>query len=256
MASSATFHVTDLETLNYLAQSHFELGLSPSPYEPLHAICPLLKNLSITLRLPLSFFEAVSSNATILSPSGNIQMPEASVAIKHTTNVRGPCQSGVWRRVWPALAMQLRRLQSLQLWLDHDKQSSWSFIDERAILSPFVIFMSRDKIPSLKDISISLPNLHPQYEKPERHFTKESPQLPTHVTLSRRVRQRYFYEESVSGNIRVSYEVDFPVMLELLEFEVPSGCERMTREWLENWERKLWKSGENPIDVLMDITGP
>lgn len=255
MASTATFHVTDLETLDHLAQSHLSFGSSSTPYGLLHAVGPLLRKLTITLRLPLSFFEAVSSDATTSSPSGNTQMPDVSIATRHTADVRRRDQLSVWMRVWPALAVQLKQLQSLHLWLDHDDHSSWSFVDERAALSSFTASMSRDNIPSLQDVSVDLPNLHPRHEKPERHFTKESLQPPAYVTLSRRLRQRFYCEEAILGHIRVSYEADFPIMLDILELE-HSGCQNMTREELEDWERELWESGEDVDDLLMSVSGP
>lgn len=245
--------MTDLETLDHLAQSHLNFKLSPSPYG-LHAVGPLLRKLSISLRLPLSLFEAVSSGATTSSPSANTQMPDVSVA-RHTTNIRACDQSNVWRRVWPALAMQLKRLQSLHLWLDHDSKPSWSFVDERAALSSIIASLSPDKIHCLKDVSVGLPNLHPRYEKPERHFTKKSLQPPAHVAINRRLRQRNFYEEDSLGQISVTYAPDFPIALEILEYEFPAG-QNPTREELEYWERETWERGQDMNDVLTYLFGP
>lgn len=244
MARTATFHVTDLETLDHLAQSHLSFGsLCKSPYGLLHGVGPLLRKLSITLRLPLSFFEAVSSDAATSSPSRNTQTPAVSMATR---------QASLWIRVWPALAVQLQQLQSLHLWLDHDDRSSWSFVDERAALSSFTASMSTDKIPTLEDIAVNLPNLHLRHEKPEHHFTKGSPQPPAHVTLNRRLRQRYFSEESISGHIWVTYTADFPVLLEIIDPEARDcGGVDMTREELEDWERELWERGEDVDDLLM-----
>lgn len=252
MASTVVFHVTDLKTLDHLTRSHLEFQFSPFPYGPLHVVSPSLKTMAITLRLPLSFFEAISIHATTSSPSGNSQIPGDYMVTGPTTDVCGREQSKVWVRVWPALAVQLKRLQSLRLWLDHDDHSSWSFVDERTALSYFATSISPDKIPSLRDVSINLPNLHPRHEKPERHFMKNSPQPPAHVTVKRRLRQRYYCEEITPGHISIGYKEDFPILLDL---NVPDfehfGFGNMTREELEDLERRLWERGEDLDNLFL-----
>lgn len=61
-----TFHVTDLEALERLVQ--LDIG---SSYGLLNAMGLLLRALTIILILLLSFFKAVSSDATKTRPPGN-----------------------------------------------------------------------------------------------------------------------------------------------------------------------------------------
>lgn len=59
---------------------------------------------------------------------------------------------------------------------------------------------------------------------------------------------RFHCEETVPVHIPVSYEAgyeaDFPIMLDILGLK-HSGCQIMTREELEDWERKFWESDQD-----------
>ncbi len=254
MIHAATFHITDLETLQHFAQTDPDSGSMLSPSDFLDVVGPFLRKLSITLRLPLSFFEAVSN--MISRNSRDTQIQGLSIPTDYASDIPECGQSAMWMGVWPSLAGQLKQLQSLHIWLDHDAPSSWSFVDERAVLAAVTEFMSSDKIPTLEDVSVNLPTLNPRHEKPERHFTEKGLQPSVYITLHRRFRQMFHCKETIPGHIEVVSKVDFPIMYELVGS--PEWCDgerSLTREEVENFERGMWERGEDVEGFIMSI-GP
>ena len=139
-----------------------------------------------------------------------------------------------WLQVSPAIA-QLRKLRNLNIWIDHDSATTWTVVNERAILSPLVELAHTHTM----NISIILPKLHPGYETPERHFTPHSPAPP--FTLTRRLRQRYHGVDLGEGRFHVEYKADFPIM-----WEDDSDDSDDDLPTAEATERALWKNG---VDV-------
>lgn len=113
-------------------------------------------------------------------------------------------------------------------------------VNERAVLSPLAPLSNNLNL----DISIDLPKLHPKWEKPDRHFTEDSP--PLALTIHRRYRQRYHGIESSDASIRVEYDPDFPILHEL------ALMKDMTMEEVEEIERTSWKKGEDPYREFLD----
>jgi len=142
-ADMAVFNVTDLDTLNRLLQraGTSSSGISSS-FSFLTSVLPYIRKLNITLRSP---------------PAGALTASWAS-------------QLTIWLRLCPAIA-QLKELRRLRIWLDHNDQSSWSIVNERAILSPLTPLTSISNL----NISVNLPKLHPHLERPDRHFGEDSP---------------------------------------------------------------------------------
>lgn len=240
LATTAAFHITDLQSLDYLAQNQPSTAVYPTSYELAHAVIPLLKTLSITSQLPLRFFEAVSSQVTAASDFVRAAVGENLLPQTKLAKIGGRDKSSVWLQMWPALAVQLRQLQTLHLWLDHDGPTSWSFVDERAVLSPLFSAISPETLLSLKEVSVNLPNLHPRYEKPEYHFTRFSAPPPAHTTLRRRLRQIVHCRTLDSGDIEIIEKGDFPLLLEFIGVEEWGFGNVTTRPELETWEREAW----------------
>ncbi|KAF2253803.1 hypothetical protein BU26DRAFT_561075 [Trematosphaeria pertusa] len=184
----AAVHVTDLDTLGCLLQE--ATTVSPGTWTVsgyLATALPLVRNLSVVLRLPLTTCKILESSS------------DHGSAPTSTTNATA------WFRLCPAIA-RLKRLLRLHIWLDHDGESSWSVVNERAILSPLTALTDISGL----DISVSLPHLHHRYETPERHFVKQWPSPP--FTIERRLRQRYHVVETDPGRFDVSYQADFPYL--------------------------------------------
>ncbi|RYP23576.1 hypothetical protein DL765_001090 [Monosporascus sp. GIB2] len=235
MVSTVTFNITDLETLEYLVQRNQDSGLShPSSDGLLPKVCPFLKRLNLTLRLPLSFFKTPENGVALASSSG------AGDIVKTPDDV--PSQLKTWAQIWAALAHQLKQLQNLHIWLDTDDKSSWSLVNERAILSHLAALISIGTIPGLKHVSVNLPLLLPRREKPERHFTKDSPPPPAYLTIQRSLRQTLHGEEITPGEFHVISDSEFSLLVELLEFP---GFEGMSLAEIVNMERECWRRGQD-----------
>lgn len=249
------YHVTDLGTLDCMANIQSTDGSQCLPYAVLPTEPRFIKNLDITLRLPLTFFQALADYTKKSSSSQSTQKHDTSIAASLTVNVSESDLRSVWMRVWPALAIRSRELQRLHIWIDHDVSKSWSLVEERLVLSYITTWISPDSVGSLKSVIFNIPKLHPRHEDPQHHFTTNSPQPPGFVKLIRRLRQCYFYEETAPEVGKVDYEPDFPVLFELCDYTADPGPPMLLEE-VEEMERDMWKRGQDPNDFLWDLAGP
>jgi hypothetical protein len=205
----AAVHSTDLNTLDHVL---LEATKAPSLPRYLANNLLLVQNLSIVMRLPLAACE------TLESPED----PHSSTSSTTTATA--------WLKLFPTIT-KLERLRRLHIWLDHDSPLSWSVVNERAILSPLNALTN---IPGLKT-SVDLPKLHPQYETPNHHFTREC--LMPSFDIERRLRQRYHAVETSKGQFRARYHSNFPYLLN------DSDYEDMSEDEIEEIERNMWKNG-------------
>ncbi|KAB5584815.1 hypothetical protein GE09DRAFT_4862 [Coniochaeta sp. 2T2.1] len=248
LSGKVVFHVTELDTLVHLAENASVAHRPVSPYAALSADARSIKNLAITLRLPLSFFLALEEYL------GDATSFNAGAQRQHYPVAEGDCSLvGTWMGVWPALAAGLLSLQTLRVSVDHDDKQSWSLVHERALLSQITSCISPAKCPSLKEVAIELPKLHPKYESRLRHFTKGSPQPPAFARLGRQFRPCLFFEETnAQGTIDVVYQADFPTLVEVVEMHLDRGT-RAPLEEFEQWEkaeRTMFENGEDPLDII------
>jgi hypothetical protein len=200
--------ITDFETINCLKRK------TSMPSNPLSIFSSLLlrvTRLSLVLRLPLEFYHSLDSSEDI----------ESDMQSDITT----------WERLDSTLRA-LTKLKRLQIWLEHSETSSWSVINERAVLAPLIRLCNTQDLK----IVISLPKLHPKFEQEARHFTSESP-APFH--LHRRLRQRHHVCMNSRGYPEVIYKADFPFLLDIIDFH-----DRPLLE-LEEEERGYWKNGDD-----------
>ncbi|KAF1841197.1 uncharacterized protein K460DRAFT_410587 [Cucurbitaria berberidis CBS 394.84] len=213
LARTAVFHITDLETANFLHE------------RPL-LLCSMqlrLTQLSITLRPPIKFYQSLER------PDDDTTMePELASATQ------------TWSRLG-SIIRQFNRLSRLWIWLDHDDPCSWSLVNERATLQPLITQLSGS--PNLK-ISIYLPRLHPKYEREDWHYTSETP-TPFH--LHRKLRQRWHGVEKGQGRFQVIHKVDFPFLIDIIGFDEMSMVE------VEEEERKGWRKGTDMELVVEDL---
>jgi hypothetical protein len=150
---------------------------------------------------------------------------------------------------WARLSLALPRipqLRKLQIELDHTEEPTWSIVNERAVLSDLAVM---EPHPIL-EIIVTLPNLHPKWSSPERHFTEDS----SHGTLlvKRAHRLRHFAMEAGNGTFEVAYKPDFPLTSEIANVEELGN---IPMEALEDWERGIWEQGRHPHEEFGDGVG-
>jgi hypothetical protein len=175
-----------------------------------------ITQLSITLRLPLEFFqslEALGDNHTV-SPD---KTEQALTTAK------------TWIQISAALG-RLSTLARLRLWFDHSDPRTWSLVNERMLLSPLLTQLSSTRI----NVSIILPTLHPQYEHEDRHLITKLPGRS--IQLCRNLRQEFYLQETSQGGIEVVEKSDFPFFRDF--FDMPMAE-------IEAWERKGWDQGRD-----------
>ncbi|KAF2116813.1 hypothetical protein BDV96DRAFT_598659 [Lophiotrema nucula] len=204
LTHTAIVEVVDLITLDHLS---YEKSILPFPGPPLD-----VTQLSITLRLPLEFSDALEN-----PEDTTVVKPELAKALK------------IWRQLGTTISL-LENLRALQIWLDHDEPGTWSVVNERAVLAPFTPIFRNTHLTTTQ----SLPKLHPKFEKEQRHFVHES-QAP--CQLQRRLRRRVHTWETVNGREIPVLKADFPFSWDIYDKSI---------EETEAQERVDWMNG---IDV-------
>ncbi|KAH5750103.1 hypothetical protein HBI88_243360 [Parastagonospora nodorum] len=172
--------------------------------------------LNLTLRMPFVFFQA-------------IERPE-----EDTEQVR------IWTGI-PSTLANVLQWEGLSIWFDHADAQIWSVVDERALLTPLLAYLSNTVIKS----TLFLPMLHPVYELPERHLLN-----PTigNARVTRKLRQRWRGVVNCRGETDVVYRPDYP-------YSVDAFDGYMTPGEAEVWERGAWKDGIDVEAVAKEIRG-
>lgn len=225
LAEKSVLHITDLPTLHRLQQSNASSPNKAFTDESLTAAFKTVKSLKLTLRLPMSVYKALDP-----SPKCTSNSPAATTTI--------------WTQSWTAIS-QLRHLTSLQIWMDHDSQCSWSLVNERAMLSPLTRLATT---PGLT-MTINLPSLLSRLTKPERHFPEDDEKTAP-FNITRYLRQRFFCERRKDGTFGVVYDDDAHRLFSFPGNEEPNPDQRE----LEDIDRWSWLGG---IDMAeMSISEP
>ncbi|KAK0111138.1 hypothetical protein ONS95_001514 [Cadophora gregata] len=241
VAETTTVNLTDLDTIKILLQgpghesSRYTLSWNPRSHMLIN-----IHDLNITLRLPLAFYKALEGRET--SASGNDNSTNASSTADST-----------WFGTWQAIC-ELRQLRRLNIWLDHDGQSSWSFVKERLVLKSLSnVLEARLKSGSSSsaiEVNLNIPKLHPRISSSATHFSEES-ELPP-FKVERRFRQRYHSEEWAPGQFQDTYKPDFPILWEMCGLE---DFGMMTFEEVEAYEKELWDRGDNVEKYALQLFG-
>lgn len=198
----AVLHISGAETLHWLLQP----AKSPVP-DDLTDVIALTSRLSITLRLSIGTFE---------------KMQEALAGRS--------AEIPAWFR-FCQLIQGFKKLREFQLWADHNRDWSWSYVNERAFLAPLEILAANSDL----NITVNLPKLHPKYESQDRHFTAFG--NPPSFIITRRLRQFYHaFISSASDKFLVRFAQDFPTIYQ-------HGVDNL--EEVEQRERKMWENGED-----------
>ena len=226
LARTSTIHVSDLDLIDYWARAS-EVTM---PVSSELAKMPVLNvsRLSITLKLPLAFFQSVEGL------SGNYP----------TSSEIGPATQPA--RLWQDLGSILSRfeaLKKLDLWLDHNEPQFWVVVNERSTLDPLLIQLSSH--PNL-DVTVMLPMLHPKFEQSERHYTEDS--ISGNIRVSRVLRSKKHAVIGAQGCIEIVACNDFPLFSETYQ------ARGMGLSALVGREREQWKQGRDVEDQYRKLT--
>lgn len=219
MAPKITFHISDFETLQCLMEPQYQ---GPSAFVLAFSVVPRITRLSISLKLPLAFLGALEGE----TGAGNSTETREGIA---------------WRSMSDGIA-RLKKLKSLRIWLDHDKDDSWTMVKERALLSHLIPLFT---LSNLK-ITLKFPKLHPKFETPDRHFTTASdpPLFPIH----RRLCQIYHGMEK-NGRVGVKENSNLPILIpDVHNYVWPEK----TKEETEEFEHDMWKNGEDVENIICE----
>jgi hypothetical protein len=208
-----------------------------SPHSFLSSVFLNIKELHITMRLSLAECKEIERLTADSIPDFSRVEVSAAVLQPRTT---------AWLHICPAIA-QLKELRRLRIWVDHDDESSWSVVNERAILYPLEPLIG---IADL-DMSVSLPKLHPRHENPYRHFIQDNPVFNIH----RRLRQIHHGRKYKHGTFGVNTRRDFPIsgnfFNDLYDF-MDMQVEQMSPAELERKERERWVKVGDVEDLMSD----
>ncbi|KAI4624372.1 hypothetical protein J4E83_004046 [Alternaria metachromatica] len=155
VARTSTVHVSDLEFIDNWARASVAVMPSSSAFTEL-PVSNVIR-LSITLKLPLAFFRSVER---LLGNDPGSSDTESAAQ-----------QASLWQRLGSTLG-RFKALKKLDLWLDHNETQYWAVVNERLTLDPLLA-----QLKGLCDleVTVTLPMLHPRFEKDERHYIDENP---------------------------------------------------------------------------------
>lgn len=233
-ARNVVFNVMDLEIVRLLARGNSSTNSSSAYHDFSCAVRSSMRHMSITFMPTIEFFTDIQCDNWKVIPSSDPKVPDLSMEAIEAPDSKISEHTKGWFYLWRDLAFQLNRIESLQLWLDHDSFWPWTIVSERWILLPFLTAMSPSHFSRLQNVSIQVPLLHPRWEADTVHFTPNNPEPPPGFTIIRRLRQRYRCEEWNDGII-INYRADFPEML---------GYEDLSFEKIQKLERKLYRDAE------------
>ncbi|KAF2494342.1 hypothetical protein BU16DRAFT_619469 [Lophium mytilinum] len=244
LVKEATFSI-DLMTLRSFSQRE-ALGLSGtfSASGYLGSAFSNIRELHITLRLSLDECQEIERLTADNFPDLDY-IPDLSIpSLKRLPPAVLKSRVTAWLDVHTAIT-QLKELRRLQIWIDHDDKSSWSRVNERAILHPLESLLS---LPDL-NMCISLPKLHPLWENPYRHYVQDNTMFKMH----RRLRQSHHGREYEDGTFVVLEKQDFPILGNFWN-DVEARCKAQNPQLevffyspteMESMERDSWLFGED-----------
>lgn len=240
MAGTIGWYINDVVTLNRLFMTHAEgtgYGTDLSS-EFLRHFVPNVKELHIVLNLPRSDYEGLE------------RFPAPREIASSTSPSTSDLLKATWLRI-PTAINSMHHLQKLNIWLDLNAPFSWSILNERAILSPLLPFHN-----SPTNILINLPILHPKHENPSRHFTSDTDPFP--IPIHRRYRAQIRTATASNGSVYEMVRLDYPQCSDFASFMLCDGDiggdeVNVTREEEEEWERRQWKMGRDPVKEFRDF---
>ncbi|KAK2593029.1 hypothetical protein QQS21_009283 [Conoideocrella luteorostrata] len=188
IAESSVIHIADIATLGFL------LDAMDPPSNASSSLCPnrlfsnafsSIKSLDLSFRLPRQVYTAIEAQST---------QPNSTC----TPNQK-PSPATTWISMWTDLA-HLKHLQALKITLDHDSESSWSAINEQAILRS-IHPLTTSPNPELH-VTVHMPQV------PKTHADPPAHNLPSSFSISRFTRQRFFTERRQDDSVGIVYEED------------------------------------------------
>jgi len=205
-----TVHSTDLATLDALGKALpgvFTQGVA---------------RLSLTLRMPLGFFQALERPREVLR----------DMQVRLCKDIPAPLSG-------------FTALKKFSLGLDRADKQMWSVVDEQALLTPLLALFTDAPV----EVVIFLPMLHPLYSSPDRHFLPTSKQPSANVRIIRKLRQRWRGEVDFRGEMDGVHRPDYP-------FSVDAFDGYMTPGEAELWEREAWGQGVDVEEIAREMMEP
>ena len=212
---TATFHISDLKIIRYCSKHAANSVKDPS--------------------LCIALFQHASHVA--ISPKFSPVIYNALEKTNHVAALNPELDAMVnnWRMIGSDLA-GMPNITKVTLWFDHDEPFRWAHVNERALLSPFATLLCNKRI----EFYISMPDLRPDDEDADRHFTAVA---TTPFFLVRRPRKWHDQGHFCNDTSSISRERDVSFILEMWEYFAEMSQLDMSRSQLEEYERDDWKFG-------------
>lgn len=215
LQGTATFHISDREAIRYCSNH-----VADSVEDP-NLCVALFQHASHVAISPK--FSPVICNALEQTDSFAAAKPELDAVVNN------------WRTLGSDLA-GMPNLTKVTLSFNHDEPFLWAHVNERALLSPFATLLCYESI----EFIISMPDLHPDYEDADRHFTAAA---TTPFILVRRPRKWHDQGHACNDTSTMSREKDCSVIFEMWCYSAELFQYDLSRSQLEENECDHWKYG-------------
>ncbi|KHN95743.1 uncharacterized protein MAM_06355 [Metarhizium album ARSEF 1941] len=186
VAEVSVLHVTELSTLDQLLQRDHDNTWLFTDSMFLSSFAGV-RSLHLAFRLPLQVYKMIE-----------LQDKQSNVST-HPPNQLLPT---MWKGIWPAIA-GLKHLRSLDVYLDHDSEASWTLVDEATILRHLLPLSKRPHIST----TVRIPKLPPRQDT-DQDAGSSMEKSPSLLDIQRFIRQRFFPQQRQDGTHGIVYEHD------------------------------------------------
>ncbi|QLI74736.1 uncharacterized protein G6M90_00g107820 [Metarhizium brunneum] len=186
IAEKSVLHITELATLDQLLKGDDDKSRLFTD-SILFSSFTGVRRLRLAFRLPLQVYKMIELQCKQrkFPPCPHNKLP-----------------STMWKGIWPAIA-QLQHLRSLDVYIDHDSEASWTLVDEATILSPLLPLCQHSHFST----TVHVPVLPPPQDTEEDSGSSTEDSLSL-LDIRRFIRQRFFPEQRQDGTHGIVYEDD------------------------------------------------
>ncbi|GAO17268.1 hypothetical protein UVI_02061140 [Ustilaginoidea virens] len=220
MAVHLAIHITDIATLDFLLDPANAAAGTTSASNLFARTFPLTRNLTLAFRLSPKVYQDIAALSS---------QPELS---------NGPSPAHMWMRVWRKTA-GMASLRTLDITIDHGSKSSWSTLDEQAVLSTLLPLASA---PPRLALTIHVPH-SPASPAPGPRSEGRPDLIPILSRVERYARQRFFTEKRQDGSVGLVYEEDAQKMMDI------PGQDAAEMQRAAEWIMHIWFQGVD-LDYL------
>ncbi|EXU96586.1 hypothetical protein X797_010398 [Metarhizium robertsii] len=186
IAEKSVLHITELAALDQLLKGDDDKTCLFTDSILLSSFTGV-RRLRLAFRLPLQVYKMIE-----------LQCKQQ----KFPTCPNNKLPSTIWKDIWPAIA-KLQHLRSLDVYIDHDSEASWTLVDEATILSPLLPLCQHSHFST----TIHVPVLPPPQDTEEDSGSSTEDSLSL-LDIRRFIRQRFFPEQRQDGTHGIVYEDD------------------------------------------------